>query len=209
MKTLYAAAGAALLACSLTGYAQTDVACGQTLEAPMHADTALTIDARPSGLTLAGTDEQTIRVTCTADHPEDMQGVRLKLSGGGGRETLAIEGGETHHGGVQVRVEIPHRTSVQVQMGAGQVTIENLDGDKAVDLYAGQVTISSAHGWNYRSVDASVDIGEVKASAYGADKGGFFREFRRQDPNGEYRLYAHVMTGEIDLIGSGQGSAAD
>ncbi len=209
MKTLYAAAGAAFLACTMTGFAQTEVACGQTLQAPMHADTALRIDSRPSGLTIVGTDRLTIRVTCTSDHPEDMQGVRLKLTGDGGRETLAIEGGESHHGGVEVRIGIPHRTSVQVTMGAGQVTMQNLEGNKDVDLYAGQVTITSSHGWNYQSVDASVDIGEVKASAFGADKGGFFREFTHQNPKGEYHLYAHVATGEIDLLGAPQGAASD
>jgi hypothetical protein len=209
MKLFYATAGAALLACSATGFAQTDVACGQTLQAPMHADGALTIDSRPAGLTIVGTDQQTIRVTCTADHPEEMQGVQLKLSRGTDQSKLTIQGGTTHHGGVQVRIEVPHRTSVQVQMGAGEVTVENVEGNKAIDLYAGQVTISSSHGWNYQSVDASVDIGEVNAQAYGADKGGFFRRFTRQNANGEYRLYAHVTTGEIDLVGARQGAAAD
>jgi hypothetical protein len=209
MKILCAAAGAALLACTMTAFAQTDVACGQTLQAPMHADTALTIDSRPAGLTIVGTDQQTIRVTCTADHPEEMQGVRLRFSGGGNNTRLTIKGGETHHGGVEVRIEVPHRTSVRVTMGAGEVTVKNLEGNKDISLYAGQVTISSPQAWNYRSVDASVDIGEVNAQAFGADKGGFFRRFTRRNASGEYRLHAHVTTGEIDLVGAGQRTAAD
>jgi hypothetical protein len=48
-------------------------------------------------------------------------------------------------------------------------------------------------------VDASVDIGDVNASAFGVDKGGFFRSFSRTTAEGEYRLRAHVLTGEIDL----------
>lgn len=208
MKILHAAAGAALLACSMMGFAQTDVTCGQALQAPMHADTALMIDSRPAGLTIVGTDDQAIHVTCTADHAEEMQGVELRFLGGQ-QGTLTIKGGETHHGSVQVRIEVPHRTSVQVKMGAGEVTIRNLEGNKSVDLYAGQITISSDHEWNYRSVDASVDIGEVNASAFGADKGGFFRHFTRKNPTGQFRLYAHVMTGEIDLVGAGPASHAD
>ena len=209
MKILCAMAGAALLASSLSGWAQTEVACGQTLQAAMHSDEALTIDSRPAGLEIVGTDAETIRVTCTADQPEEMQGVRLRFSGSGAESRLTIRGGSSHHGGVQVRIEIPHRTSVQVQMGAGEVKIENVEGNKDVTLYAGQVTISSPRGWNYRSVDASVDIGEVNAQAYGADKGGFFRHFTKQNANGEYRLYAHVTTGEIDLLGAGPNTAAD
>ncbi|MGA7885170.1 MAG: hypothetical protein WCA44_05460 [Acidobacteriaceae bacterium] len=209
MKILCAAAGAALLACTMTAFAQTDVACGQTLQAPMHADTALTIDSRPAGLTIVGTDQQTIRVTCTADHPEEMQGIRLRFSGSGNDTRLTIKGGETHHGGVEVRIEVPHRTSVRVTMGAGEVTVKNLEGNKDISLYAGQVAISSPQAWNYRSVDASVDIGEVNAQAFGADKGGFFRRFTRRNASGEYRLHAHVTTGEIDLVGAGQRTAAD
>jgi hypothetical protein len=209
MKFPCVAAGVALLACSMTGFAQTDVACGQTLQAPMRSDTALTIDSRPAGLTIVGTDAGTIKVTCKADQPEEMQGVRLRLSGVEGENKLTIQGGTTHHGGVEVRIEIPHRTSVQVKMGAGEVTIENLEGNKDISLYAGQVTISLPQASDYRSVDASVDVGEVNAQAFSADKGGFFRHFQHHDASGQYRLYAHVTTGEIDLLGAGQGRHAD
>jgi hypothetical protein len=84
-------------------------------------------------------------------------------------------------------------------MGAGEVKVEDIAGDKDIDLYAGQITISSAGGGSYKSVDASVDIGDVNASAFGVDKGGFFRTFRKTIADGEYRLRVHVMTGEIDL----------
>jgi hypothetical protein len=38
MKTLRAATGAALLACNLSGIAQTEAACGQILDAPLRSD---------------------------------------------------------------------------------------------------------------------------------------------------------------------------
>lgn len=84
-------------------------------------------------------------------------------------------------------------------MGAGQVTVNHLEGDKDIDLYAGQITIATGDVSDYRSVHASVDIGQVNASAWGVDKGGFFRSFTRTTAGGEYRLYAHVLTGQIDL----------
>jgi hypothetical protein len=54
-----------------------------------------------------------------------------------------------------------------------------------------------------------VDIGEVRAPVYGADKGGFFRTFRKQTAVGEYGLHAHVITGEIDLLGTNAPAAAE
>ena len=87
-------------------------------------------------------------------------------------------------------------------MAAGEVKVEEIAGDKDIDLYAGQISISSARPWDYRSVDLSVDIGEVKAPAYGADRGGFFPSFTKKTVDGEYGLHAHVITGEIDLLGT-------
>jgi hypothetical protein len=91
-------------------------------------------------------------------------------------------------------------------MPAGEVKVDEIVGDKDIELYAGQITISSSHEWDYRKVNASVDIGQVNAQVYGADKGGFFRVFRKENAEGEYRLHAHVTTGQIDLLGK---NAAD
>jgi hypothetical protein len=87
--------------------------------------------------------------------------------------------------------------------------VEDIAGDKDINLYAGQITISSTQEWNYRSVNASVDIGAVNAPVYGATKGGFFRSVTRRTEDGEYRLHAHVMTGEIDLRGRSPHSNSD
>ena len=97
-----------------------------------------------------------------------------------------------------------------VQMPAGEVKVDEIVGDKDIELYAGQITISSAREWDYRNVNASVDIGEVNAQVYGADnKGGFLRAFRKENADGEYRLHAHVTTGQIDLLGKNARAAAD
>jgi hypothetical protein len=40
--------------------------------------------------------------------------------------------------------------------------------------------------------------GEVDASAFGENKGGLFRKFRR-DGQGSYRLSAHVGAGQVTL----------
>jgi hypothetical protein len=105
------------------------------------------------------------------------------------------------HGNLKIRVEVPRKTNLGVQMPAGQVTVDEIVGDKDIELHAGQISISSTHAWDYRDVNASVDIGEVNAQVYGAEKGGFFRVFRKENPGGEYRLHAHIMTGQIELLG--------
>ncbi len=183
-------------------FAQTEVVCGQTLSAPLRSGAQLAIHSRPAGLEIAGTDRETIQVVCTADDMASAQHIRLRISGTSDHARLTISGGYVKHGNLQIRMEVPQRTGLGVSMSAGEVTVKEVEGDKDFGLYAGQITISSSRPWNYRRVDASVDIGEVNALVYSEDKGGFFRRFTRDTAGGEYRLRAHVMTGEIDLVGA-------
>jgi hypothetical protein len=205
MKTLHAVTGAALLACNLAGIAQTETACGQILDAPLRSRAVLTIDSRPAGLEIVGTDQEAIHLSCTAHDAENAMEVRIRLQDDG---KLTITGGSLKNGNLQIRIEVPRKTSLKIQMAAGEVKVEEIAGDKDIDLYAGQISIASARPWDYRSVDLSVDIGEVKAPAYGADKGGFFPSFTKKTADGEYGLHAHVITGEIDLLSrNARGSA--
>jgi hypothetical protein len=209
MKTLVAATGAALLACNLSGMAQTQVACGQVLDAPLRSRAALTIDSRPAGLEIVGTDQEAIHLSCTARDIEHARDIRIRLSGNQDEGKLTITGDALKDGNLQIRIEVPRKTSLKVKMAAGEVKIEEITGDKDIDLYAGQISISSTRPWDYRSVDLSVDIGAVKAPSYSADKGGFFPSFTKKDANGEYGLHAHVITGEIDLLGTDARDAAE
>ena len=209
MKTLRAATGAALLACNLAALAQTEAACGQTLDAPLRSRAVLIIDSRPAGLEIVGTDQEAIHLSCTVRDAENARDIRIRLSGNQDDSKLTITGGSLKNTNLQIRIEVPRKTSLRVQMSAGEVKVEEIAGDKDIDLYAGQISISSARPWDYRSVDLSVDIGEVKAPAYGEDKGGFFRAVTKQNVDGEYGLHAHVITGEIDLLGTNARSAAE
>ncbi len=200
MNSLRVASGMALLICSLAAYAQTEANCGQTLEAPLHSHAVLTIDSRPAGLEVIGTNEEEIRVTCTGKDVVSVGQVRIKLSGSQDYRKLTINGSTFGDNNLKIRIEVPRKTSLRVRMAAGQVTLNEIVGDKDIDLYAGQISISSARPWDYRHIDLSASIGEVKASAYGSDRGGFFRSFHRSMANGEYGLHAHVMTGQIELL---------
>jgi hypothetical protein len=203
MTSVCAIAGAALFACNLAGFAETKVPCDQTLTAPLRSSAVLAIDSRPAGLEIVGTDQEAIHVTCHGgDFDDAAPHILLQFSANPDGGRLTIEGSHLRHGNnLQIRIEVPWKTNLRVQMPAGEVKVEEIKGDKDIDLYAGQITISSAHEWNYRSVNASVAIGEVRASVYEADKGGFFRTFTKRTVDGEYRLRAHVTTGEIDLVG--------
>ena len=201
MKILYATAGLVLLACPLAGVAWAEAPCGSTVDAPLRSRAFLSIESRPASLKIVGTDSAVIHVSCTAKDDETAAQIHLRFSGNQDKGTLRIAGGG-HEGNLEVKIEVPRKTSLRVKMAAGQVTVEEIAGDKDIDLYAGQISISSARLWDYKSVRLSADIGDVNAKAYGTDKGGFFRTFSKDSADGEYNLRAHVMTGQIELLGN-------
>ena len=209
MKTLSIAASATLFACNLVGFSQADVPCGQTIDAPLRLGAVLTIDSRPAGIEIVGTDQEAIHVSCTADDTDSAMHVRLQLSGTPTHARLTISGDYPKHGNLQIRVEVPRKVNLDIQMPAGQVKVDEIAGDKEIDLYAGQISISSAHKWNYKKVDASVGIGQVNAQVYDENKGGFLRAFHKENGEGEYRLHAHVTTGQIELLGKSASATAD
>lgn len=201
MKTRGMAVCVVLFSGSLVAFSQSEVTCGQAIQAALNPGATLAIDSRPAGIEIVGTDQEAIHVSCTADEMEIGKDTRLRLSGTAGQAKLTITGESFKHGGVHIRIEVPRKTNLGVAMAAGQVKVDEVVGDKNIELQAGQISISSAHKWNYRKVDASVGVGQVNAQVYGEDKGGFFRSFRKDNAEGEYRLYARVTTGQIDLIG--------
>jgi hypothetical protein len=203
MKILMAAAGAALLACPGWGLADTTARCGQPIAIGLHARSILNIDSRPAGLEIVGTDAETMRITCSADNADAAREVSMRVEQTTGEAKLEIGGDYGPNNNLKIRIEVPHRTSVRVRMKAGQVDVDDVRGDMDVELGAGQITMRGVRGRDYRKIDASVDIGQVNAPAYGADKGGFFRSFTKEQPDGEYVLHAHILTGQIDLEGSG------
>jgi DUF4097 and DUF4098 domain-containing protein YvlB len=206
MRSVCCAAGAAVLACSIAGFAETKIPCSQTISHALQSRAVLVIDSRPAGLQIVGTDKDTIHVSCTSANDDTAGNIALHFSPRANGGKLSIEGPHFEHGNnnLEVRIEVPRRTNLSVRMFAGQVTVEEVKGDKDIEIGAGQITISSIHEGEYRSVDASVTIGEVQARAFGIDKGGFFRNFSRKSSSGDYRLQAHVTTGQIDLVGNAE-----
>jgi hypothetical protein len=209
MKVLDIAVSSALLVFAVAGFSQTNVSCGQTLDAPLRSSAVLAIDSRPAGIEIVATNEEAIHVSCTAEDMSAARDVRLQLSGTATHAKLTVKGDHLKHGDLKIRIAVPRKVNLEVQMPAGEVKVNDIVGDKDIELHAGQVTIVSAHAWDYKSIDVSVTIGQVNAEVYGTQTGGFFRSFRKDDPNGEYRLKAHVATGQIDLSGADRRSGKE
>jgi hypothetical protein len=179
---------------------ETSGTCASGFTVPAEAGMRLAVYSKPAEVELVGTDQREIRVTCRLDDSDDSARageVHIRFRKDDGTAQLAITGGPSNN--VHITIEIPHQTHLKVRVPAGAIHIKDVAGDKDIDVHAGEVTISGVNAQEYRSVDASVDIGEVRASEFSVDKGGFFRSFTRSSAEGLYRLDAHIITGSIRL----------
>ena len=197
MRSLWIGAAVLLSFASCAGIAQTSGTCAAPFEASLKSGTALSIDSRSAEIQIVGTDLEVIRVSCTLSHPDQANEISIRFSEAGAYSKLKLKGGPENN--VRIRIAVPRAASLKIYVPAGVVGVDRVTGNKDIEIHAGVVTVSHVDGSEYKSVDASVGIGEVRASAFGVDKGGFFRNFTKENAAGKYRLHAHVGTGSIEF----------
>ncbi|HYN05882.1 MAG TPA: hypothetical protein VES67_00690 [Vicinamibacterales bacterium] len=104
--------------------------------------------------------------------------------------------------GFRVVIEVPRQSNLHVRLTAGELTLRGIEGDKDVELHAGELDLDVGRAEDYGRVDAGIWAGELDASPFRVSKEGLFRSFRWTG-QGKYRLHAHLKAGEIRMRASG------
>jgi hypothetical protein len=99
-----------------------------------------------------------------------------------------------------VELEVPANTNLDVHEKVGDMTIDNIDGDKDLDLGVGDIRVIAATQSAYRLVRASTGIGDVDSGGYGETSGWLGKTLKYRG-DGKYELRAHVGVGDIRLEG--------
>ncbi|MFZ0278524.1 MAG: hypothetical protein WA651_00455 [Candidatus Sulfotelmatobacter sp.] len=160
---------------------------------------AVRMHLEAGGYTIRPGDSKNVIVTCHADSEEQLERVKVKIKRTG--ENADVYVSETPHNNFQATIEVPRRSDLWVRLSAGELVVEDVEGDKDVRVFAGRVQIDVPRPELYGHRDASVMTGSIEASAFDVSKDGLFRSFDQDGP-GKYRLHAHVIAGEIELRGS-------
>ncbi|HEV2616098.1 MAG TPA: hypothetical protein VGU63_05755 [Candidatus Acidoferrales bacterium] len=171
-------------------------------QAAFPAGGQLRMHIRSSGVRISGSNENKIVIRFSVPSRDALNNVRVQLKQNGNRGDLDITGGPSNN--FQIDIDIPRQSDLYVRMFAGELDIDHVDGNKDLEIHAGQMDISLPNANDYGPVKTSVTTGDLEASAYGVSKGGLFRTFRSNTvPNknsaGRYFLYAHVGAGELDI----------
>jgi len=187
-----ALAGALLVVLAIGTAAQ---APATSLERPFAAGGRVTMDLSAGEYEISGSPDNRVRLEWDADDRDDVDN-RLTVQGTEAR--VSTDGPSNHF---RVRIQVPARSNLYVRLTAGELTIKGIEGDKDVELHAGELDIDVVRPEDYGHVDAKIWAGEIHASAFRITKEGLFRSFD-WNGTGKYRLHAHLKAGEMRLHSS-------
>jgi hypothetical protein len=156
----------------------------------------LSLYLRSGDIHVVGKEGGKISVRVEANDLDKAREVKVRFERFESSGNLMISGGPRNN--VKITVEVPRSTGLYVRMPAGQLEIQDITGDKDVQLHFGELIVHVGDPGDYSHVDASVNSGGLEAPPFGEDHGGLFRSFEKSG-NGKYRLHVHVGAGDLTL----------
>jgi hypothetical protein len=144
------------------------------------------------------TNKISIRYTVKSHREKNMKEANVDFDVRGNNATI-----EFHSTGANtqfdVELEVPQNTNLDVHAKVGDVTVEDVDGDKDLSLGVGDIRVGNGRA-AYRVVNASTGIGDVSGEGYGETSGWLGKSLKYRG-DGKYELRAHVGVGDIHLEG--------
>jgi hypothetical protein len=112
-----------------------------------------------------------------------------------------------HAKAMKVIVQVPSPSDVKIRLAAGELRLTAIEGNKDISMSAGEMHVQVDDPAQYGRVSSSVRIGDIKASAFGGYKSGFFRHFEFKG-QGKYSLNATLGAGDV-VLSRAQSSRTD
>jgi len=124
--------------------------------------------------------------------------VKAQINVKGRNATVTTDG---PHNNIHYLVEVPKSANLVVRLSAGDLRIAEIEGNKDVQIHAGDVRIAVGDPQRYSQVDLSVKAGDLNAQPFGGSKDGLFRSFHWTG-KGTYQLRVHLDAGDVNLVTS-------
>ena len=146
-----------------------------------------------------GTDPEHIVLRYTPDpkKPEEEKKVQIRSYVHGSQLRVEIKAPISLS--VDAEVEAPSPLSLEVHMTGGDLTVEGVDGDKNLQLFAGDLKVDVGTLQKVRNAEVSVGVGDVDVPPIGQVHGWLGHTWKYQG-NGPYQLYAHTSFGDASLL---------
>ena len=192
LKRVLGSAGLGLLVLGVAYYVwSSDVASVSRLK----TGKGIEIRATSGNINIVGTQDNDVRVTVQNVSAESAKMAHVMIDRN--RNPVLIEIKDLPQFATAY-VEVPRAASLAVSMLAGDLRIEDIDGDKMCLLRSGKMLINVGDPEMYKSVRAFVFAGDIHAPAFNRDTGGVWRTMSWTGP-GQSVINAHVSTGLLEL----------
>jgi hypothetical protein len=145
------------------------------------------------------TDKIRMEYTVKSSHERNVKEARVDFDVQGNNATIEFHVASMGSTEIDVELEVPQNTNVDAHEKVGDLTVENLDGDKDLELGVGDIRIATGPS-SYRLVSANTGIGDVHGDGYG-ETSGWLGKSLKYHGEGKYELRAHVGVGDIHLDG--------
>ena len=145
------------------------------------------------------TNQIKVEYTVKSARERNVKEAKMEFDVQGNNATIEFHaplGGNTEF---DVELEVPPNTNIDAHAKVGDLTIDNIEGDKDLELGVGDVRIADGHA-GYRTIHASTGIGDVHGDGYG-ETSGWLGKTLKYHGDGKYELRAHVGVGDIHLEG--------
>jgi hypothetical protein len=166
------------------------------LDAEFPSGGQLQMHIRSADVRIVGSDENKVAVSVSGKEARDSDDIKARFQRNGDFGELWVTGGPSSN--VTITVKVPKSSSLKVRIFAGDVEVMDIQGDKNIELGAGDLTIGVGDAANYSRVEASVATGDIEAPPFRESHGGLFRSFEKTG-SGKYKLIAHVGAGDLTL----------
>jgi hypothetical protein len=173
-------------------------AAADTIERQFPAGGRVDMDLSAGEYRIEASQEDRIRIHWTSDERRRARPV-IRAEVRGAEATVVTDGPSRKH--FRVRIELPRRTDLHVRLTAGDLALRGIEGNKDVELHAGELDLDVVRPEDYRRVEATVWAGELQAVPFNVIKEGLFRSFT-WNGQGTYRFRAHLKAGELRMSSS-------
>jgi len=186
-------AAVALLAVTVSAQ---DTRTSGSLERPFSANGSVKMDLVAGDYHITGGAQDRVRIDWSVRTAEALATVHARVDVRDHDMNITTNGPRNQ--GLKFTIRVPNQSDLYVRLSAGDLTIEDVRGNKDVELRAGDLRIDVGRAEDYKTVDGSLWAGDIRASAFQIFKEGLFRSFDWTG-NGPYRLHTHLMAGDLHL----------
>jgi hypothetical protein len=168
----------------------------QGFETQLASGVSLRLHLHDGDFRVIGGDSDKLSIHIQGKNVEQAKNIKFQLKRSGTVVDLTVS--HVPKKELQVTIEIPKSTNLYTRMRGGDLSVQDVVGDKDLELTGGDLTIQVGSAEEYSHVDLSVRFGDISGTQFGDPKGWIGNSLQK-DGNGKYKLHAHVMAGDLVL----------